>query len=231
MQRKTKVKTAIVLYIFCFLMLSITIFAESREPLTIDIDGIIIDVDQLAKDNDVDPHELYESIKSGIGADRTSPFADLATLTPNADSFEASRTQIPIETIDSWGNAITKMKIQITLYNQDTTAHVVSEDSSMASGKTPMTGMCKMNKNVTTKTRDDDFFQIKLGTTIIIPDSTEHINIHEKNYPAFKVDDRSIAVSRSPMWLDIHFGINSASNHSAAITHGVKKVTYYYHYY
>lgn len=213
----------LVLCMTLFLAPPIGSFAYTSD-LILEINGEVIDVGQLAEENQVDPYELKEAIIDGYYADRTSPFSNLETV--------RDENILPVESVekitvgnDSVNGPITEMTI-VSKTNQDSTAYVAKAGALTASGKTPEIGMCAMHVNVTTKTGNTNSSTIKLGTKIYM-DSP--VNVNGTNYSSFVVEDRGAPEGRTAYWIDIYFGLTD-TYYTNAIAYGVQTVSYKYYY-
>lgn len=205
------------------LAMNTTVFAaEDEKNLTIELGGNIINIQQLAEDNGVDPYELKEAIESGINAEKASPFSNLATDVPN--SMASENVEYGFEkTAESVSTTSTK----VNKLNQDSTAYVANSGALTASGKTPYVGMCAMHTNVTTKTGSTTSSIVKLGTRLYMANS---VNVNGMNYAHLVVDDRGEPTNRTAYWIDVYFGLNNQTNYNAAINYGLKTVSYSYYY-
>lgn len=217
MGKGRRVGTAITAVVLAMAM-NITAFAaEDSNNLNVDIGGIIVDVEQVAEENGVNPYALKEAIEEGLNTEKASPFSSLATRTPNtqaSESVEYSLTRSARST-------------KASKTDQDSTAYVAKSGALTASGKTPTVGMCAMHINATTKTGSTTSTKVKLGTTIYMDES---VDVNGTSCSSFVVEDRGNPSNRTTYWIDIYFGLNNTSNYNAAINYGVKTVSYYYYY-
>lgn len=218
-KKKVRSLSTVVTTVILAMAMSITSFAaEDTNNLKVDIGGIIVDVEQVAEENGVNPYALKEAIEEGINAEKASPFSDLVIKPSNITASES----VEYSLVRSLGRASTKVKKT----NQDSTAYVANSGALTASGKTPAIGMCAMHINVTTKTGSTTSSKVKLGTTIYMEDS---INVNGTSCSSFVVEDRGNPSNRTAYWIDIYFGLNNKTNYNAAINYGVKTVSYYYY--
>lgn len=198
--------------------------AEDEEDLQMEIDGTIIDIGRLAKENDVNPYELKAAIEESIDADVVSLFSSLATNTPNTMASESTELV--------YGRAATGVSgsVKENKKNQDSTGYVAKAGRETASGKTPEVGMCAMYIKSTTKTGSTSASKVKLGTTIYMDNA---IDVNGTSLSSFVVEDRGDPDNRTDFWIDIFFGqyvnTNSAT-YLAAKEYGIKTVSYYYYY-
>lgn len=203
------------------MLMSSTSFAEeSMNGWEIEMDGSTIDILQLAEQNDVDPYELKEAIEDGGDKEIASPFSSLATNEQNTMASQLS------ETVVLNGSSVTKE----SKTNQDSTAYVAKSGAQTASGKTPVIGMCAMDKDVTTKTGETTATKIKLGKRIYME---EAVNVNGTTLSSFAVEDRGNPSNRTDFWIDIYFGEfedTSSSTYKAAINYGIQTVSYFYYY-
>ncbi|MBD5545569.1 MAG: hypothetical protein HDR01_15335 [Lachnospiraceae bacterium] len=207
---------------FLAIAMSATAFAADGTDLKVDIGGNVVDVEQLAEENGVNPYALKEAIEEGKNAEKASPFSNLVTSKPNTMESEAVESISPLERAAS-GTSSTK----VSKKNQDSTAYVAASGAKTASGKTPALGMCAMHINVTNKTGSTSSSTVKLGTTIYM---TKDVTVKGTKYSSFVVEDRGNPSNRTKFWIDIYFGLNNSTNYNAAINYGVKTVSYYYYY-
>ena len=219
--RKMLVKrgTSAILLSSLVLSMSLTAFAEeSKEDLTVDIgNNITVDVDELARENGVDPYALKEAIEDGLNSEKASPFSDLYV--------EESDESIGANSIDWLDYNVSLDATKVSKTNQDSTAYVSTATALTASGKTPSIGMCAMHQDVTTKSGNTTSSCVKLGTTIYM---TKSININGTNYSSFVVEDRGKPKNRTTYWVDLYFGLKD-QHYNDAINYGVQKVSYYYY--
>lgn len=193
--------------------------AENTNNMLVDIGGIVVDVEQIAEENDVEPYALKEAIEEGKNAEKASPFSNLRTSTPNTEAAEHTEYSV-FRTSERASTKASKT-------NQDSTAYVAKSGALTASGKTPTLGMCAMHIDATTKTGTTSSTKVKLGTTIYMEDK---VNVNGTNYSSFNVEDRGNPTNRTTYWIDIYFGLHNTTNYNAAINYGVKTVSYYYYY-
>lgn len=194
--------------------------AEDTSDLQMEIGGTIMDIKQLAEENDVDPYELKTAIEESMDAEKVSPFSSLATNTPNTTASES------IEYVRGRSAA----SVQVNKDNQDSTAYVAKAGATTANGKTPEVGMCAMYIKSTTKTGQTSDSIVRLGTTIYM---TEAVDVNGTSYSSFVVEDRGNPSNRTDFWIDIYFGQyvdKTSQTYKAAIQYGVKTVSYYYYY-
>lgn len=198
--------------------------AEDAENLQMEIGGTIIDIDQLAKENDVNPYELKAAIEESMGAEVVSPFSSLATNTPNTMASESTELVRGRATTSVSGN------VKVSKNNQDSTAYVAKDGDKTASNKTPEVGMCAMYIKSTTKTGSTSDTIVKLGTTIFMNSA---IDVNGKSLSSFVVEDRGNPSNRTDFWIDIYFGQyvdKNSPTYKAAVNYGIKTVSYYYYY-
>ena len=208
MKKSSKI---VVLCIAIVTLLSFSAYASN--DLVVDLDGITMDIQQVAEENGVDPYELKEAIEKEVDSERFSPFSNLVTNIQKA---------APLESV-----SVGVTKTTVTKSNQDSTAYVAASGALTASGKKPAIGMCAMHVNVTTKTGNTTSTIVRLGTKINL---TKSVNVNGTTRNKFVVEDRGPAKNRTPYWIDIYFGLNTKANKQAAINYGVKPVTYSYSY-
>lgn len=195
------------------LLLPTVAFAESNQ--TLKVGNQSIDIEALAKENGVSPHELEQAIIEGMYADRSSPFSDLVSIRPKEPEYgETIMGKTP-------GVGVA------TKSNQDSTAYVDSSGALTASRKTPEIGMCAMHVNATTKTGSETSNKVKLGQTIYM---LTNINMSGTWYRSFIVEDRGAPKNRTTYWIDIYFGEKNDASYNAAIDYGVQTVDFKYYY-
>lgn len=200
------------------LIASMSSTAFAKEDLTVDIgNNITVNVDQIAKENGVDPYALKDAIEKGLDSEKASPFSDLYV----EESFQS----VESDSMDYADYNVSLDANKVSKNNQDSTAYVSSATALTASGKTPSIGMCAMHQDVTTKTGNTTSTCVKLGTTIYM---TNSININGKNYSSFVVEDRGKPKNRTTYWIDLYFGLKD-QHYNDAINYGVQKVSYYYY--
>lgn len=198
--------------------------AENSDDLQMDFGGTIIDIAQLAKENDVDPYELKAAIEESMDAEVASPFSSLATYTPNTMASES------IEFVCGRSATSESDSIQVNKINQDSTAYVAKEGAVTANGKTPAVGMCAMYIKSTTKKGQTSDSIVRLGTTIYMETP---IDVNGTSLSTFVVEDRGNPDNRTDFWIDIFLGQyvdKTSDTYKAAIKYGVKTVSYHYYY-
>lgn len=205
--------------------MGITAFAaEETDNLQMEIGGTVMDIRQLAEENDVDPYELKAAIEEGLDAEKASPFSCLATNTPNTEATES------VKFIHGRSAASTYGSVMVSKEKQDSTAYVAKEGQVTANGKTPQIGMCAMKISSTTKTGQTTDKIVRLGTTIYMEDP---VDVNGTSYSSFVVEDRGSGDNRTNFWIDIFFGQyvdKTSDTYKAAINYGVKEVSYHYYY-
>ena len=193
---------------------------EAHNDLQMQIGGSMVDLEELAEANNVDPYELKSAIEESMGDEKVSPFSSLKQTVLNTDASEY---------ID-YGMARAGGNVKIYKTNQDSTGYVAKSGAQTASGKTPTLGMCSMQIKSTTKTGTTTDTIVRLGTTIHM---TSAVNVNGQNLTSFVVEDRGDPGNRTNFWIDIYFGDyvdKSSQTYKAAIEYGLKKVSYYYYY-
>lgn len=204
--------------------MGITGIAAEDTDLLMDLGGTIIDIGQLAKENDVDPYELKAAIEESVDAEVASPFSSLATGTPNTMASEST------ELVRGYSATSLSGSTKVSKVNQDSTAYVAKEGQVTANGKTPTIGMCAMYIKSTTKTGQTSDKIVRLGTTIYMESP---VDVNGTSFSSFVVEDRGNPSNRTDFWIDIFFGQyvdKNSDTYKAAINYGVKTVSYYYYY-
>lgn len=215
----------VVVAVTLVMAMGLTAFAaEGSDDLRMELGGTIIDIGQLAKENDVDPYELKAAIEESMDAEVASPFSSLATYTPNTMASESTEIVCGRAAASATGN------IKVNKENQDSTAYVAKEGAVTANGKTPDIGMCAMYIKSTTKTGQTSDSIVRLGTTIYMDSA---VDVNGTSLSSFVVEDRGNPKNRTDFWIDIFFGQyvdKNSDEYIAAINYGVKTVSYYYYY-
>lgn len=198
--------------------------AEKAEEPQTDVVSTAIDINRLAKENDVNPYELKAAIEESMDETVASPFSSLATNTPNVKASE-SVEPIGERVVDGMVR-----NVKVTKKNQDSTAYVAKSGALTASGKTPTVGMCAMHINVTTKTGETSDSIVRLGEVIYMDNA---VDVNGRSLSMFVVEDRGNPSNRTDFWIDIYFGQyenTSSDTYKAAINYGIKTVSYSYYY-
>lgn len=196
-------KISILLSIFIFMCSFVNVQALETDYNREEIKEIY-NVQELSRENNVDPEELTDAIIHDLDSDRFSPFSRISTL----DEDNSEDSIMPL--------------YEFTYTNQDSTAYLATGNAG-ASGKMPWIGSCAVHNGGNGNTTPI----IPFGTTILYMNSS--VTIQGKTYSSFIVNDTGDPQRRkSTYWTDIYFGDNNSANYTAAINYGNKKVTIYF---
>lgn len=162
------------------------------------------DVDDVSKENSVDPEDLTDAIIRGMHSDKFSPFSELEVI----DSPESTPVEVEPEPTP---------RTEHFIYDQDSTAYLATGNPG-ASGTMPWVGSCAVHTANSNTSRP----LIDFGTTVFYMNRT--VTIGGKNYTSFIVNDTGDANNiRSFYWTDLYFGDNTEANYEAAINYGLKR--------